>query len=122
MRRLAAAALCTLVLAPAALADTVGGPVYDGKGRLVQTPFAPRPPGPRLTAKQANDAFSASGKVRDWLARYPRKSWVFGTTYDPNGATWKVSVWSGKAGEIATGRVDDASGQVTEAWTGPQVA
>ncbi|HEV3404709.1 MAG TPA: hypothetical protein VG073_10485 [Gaiellaceae bacterium] len=122
MRRLAAAALCTLVLAPAALADTVGGPVYDGKGRLVQTPFAPRPPGPHLTAKQATDAFSAYGKVHDWLVRYPRKSWVWGTTYDPKGAAWKVSVWSGKAGEIATGRVDDASGQVTEAWTGPQVA
>jgi hypothetical protein len=31
-------------------------------------------------------------------------------------------VWSGKAGEIATGKVADASGRVTEAWTGPQVA
>src|SRR5205807_4542673 len=27
-----------------------------------------------------------------------------------------------KAGEIATGRVDDATATVTEAWTGPQVA
>ena len=35
---------------------------------------------------------------------------------------WTVHVWSGKAGEIATGTVDDASGEVTEAWTGPQVA
>jgi hypothetical protein len=35
---------------------------------------------------------------------------------------WTVNVWSGKAGEIATGSVDDASGVVTEAWTGPQVA
>ena len=33
-----------------------------------------------------------------------------------------MNVWSGKAGEIATGKVDDASGAVTEAWTGPQVA
>jgi hypothetical protein len=31
-------------------------------------------------------------------------------------------VFWGPAGEIATGTVDDASGEVTEAWTGPQVA
>jgi hypothetical protein len=33
-----------------------------------------------------------------------------------------VNVFSGRAGEIATGTVDDATGAVTEAWTGPQVA
>ena len=33
-----------------------------------------------------------------------------------------MHVWSGAAGEVATGTVDDASGAVTEAWTGPQVA
>jgi hypothetical protein len=33
-----------------------------------------------------------------------------------------VKVWSGKAGQIALGKVDDATGAVTEAWTGPQVA
>ena len=31
-------------------------------------------------------------------------------------------MWWGEAGEIADGKVDDASGLVTEAWTGPQVA
>jgi hypothetical protein len=31
-------------------------------------------------------------------------------------------VWWGEAGQIAKGIVDDASGAVTEAWTGPQVA
>jgi hypothetical protein len=35
---------------------------------------------------------------------------------------WTVEVWSGRAGEIATGVVDDATGQVVQAWTGPQVA
>jgi hypothetical protein len=35
---------------------------------------------------------------------------------------WTVHVWSGEAGEIATGKVADGSGRVTEAWTGPQVA
>ena len=33
-----------------------------------------------------------------------------------------MQVWSGAAGEIATGSVDDSSGLVTEAWVGPQVA
>ena len=33
-----------------------------------------------------------------------------------------MKIWWGKAGEIAQGKVDDASGVVTEAWTGPQVA
>ena len=31
-------------------------------------------------------------------------------------------MWWSDAGQIATGRVDDGSGEVTEAWTGPQVA
>jgi hypothetical protein len=35
---------------------------------------------------------------------------------------WTVHVWSGRAGEIATGTVVDLTGQVLEAWTGPQVA
>ena len=33
-----------------------------------------------------------------------------------------MHVWSGRAGEIARGKVDDADGEVSEAWTGPQVA
>ena len=36
--------------------------------------------------------------------------------------SWTVSVWSGKAGEIALGKVEDGDGRVSEAWTGPQVA
>ena len=56
--------------------------------------MAPRPPGPHLAASQATDAFFAYGKVHDWLARYPRKSWVWQTTYDPKGAAWKCFVSS----------------------------
>jgi hypothetical protein len=33
-----------------------------------------------------------------------------------------VKIWSGRAGQIALGKVDDATGDVREAWTGPQVA
>jgi hypothetical protein len=122
MRRAAVAALVALVLAPAAAASTPTGPVYDAKGHLVQTPFAPPPAKPILTAPKATRLFSADDKVADWLARYPRRSRVWQTTFDKKSRNWKVQVWSGKAGEIATGRVDDATGTVTEAWTGPQVA
>jgi hypothetical protein len=33
-----------------------------------------------------------------------------------------VKVWSGRAGQIADAVVEDTTGRVTEAWTGPQVA
>jgi len=57
--------------------------------------------------------------VHDWLARYPPKPTTDATFKQ---GTWTVNVWSGKAGEVATGLVDDQTGVVTEAWTGPQVA
>ncbi|HEX6664264.1 MAG TPA: hypothetical protein VF025_11360 [Gaiellaceae bacterium] len=57
-------------------------------------------------------------------------------TYEPDaakcsagaqGGCWTVNVWWKRndkvdAGEIATGKVDDRTSRVTEAWTGPQVA
>ena len=42
--------------------------------------------------------------------------------FDAATRAWTVNVWSGPAGEIATGTVDDLTGKVTSAWTGPQVA
>jgi hypothetical protein len=36
--------------------------------------------------------------------------------------TWVVKAWSGDAGQVARATVEDTSGRVTEAWTGPQVA
>ena len=77
----------------------------------------------QLTEKRVTAIFLGDDKVADWLDRYPTR-----TSYDGrdlrqgHGATGASSVWSGSAGEIATGRVDDATGAVTEAWTGPQVA
>jgi hypothetical protein len=74
---------------------------------------------PRTTREQAIQLFLDYGKVADWLARYPPHPETDATFAQ---GVWTVSVNSGKAGEIATGKVDDASGAVTEAWTGPQVA
>jgi hypothetical protein len=76
----------------------------------------------RLSEEAATRAFLRHGKVADWLDRYPEKSIVKDATFEEKRGAWTVHVWSGDAGEIATGKVSDASGRVTEAWTGPQVA
>ncbi|MGZ8715608.1 MAG: hypothetical protein ACXWYO_00695 [Gaiellaceae bacterium] len=123
-RRLLAGLFCTLALAPAAGAATTTptAPVFDGKGRLVQTPFAPAPASAHLTKQRVLAAFEANSKVAAWLDRYPSKGLVDEETYDSKLSSWTVKIWWGKAGEIAEGRVDDTSGVVLEAWTGPQVA
>jgi hypothetical protein len=73
----------------------------------------------RLTGAQATKIFLADRKVKDWLSRYPKRP---GTDASYTSGEWTVSVYSGAAGEIATGKVDDVTGAVLEAWTGPQVA
>jgi len=121
---LAAAALAAALLAPAAAAATTTptAPVFDGKGRLVQTPLVPPPNAPRLSQREALRRFEAAPKVSAWLARYPGSGRSDDETFDAKTHSWTVKIWWGKAGEIAEGRVDDASGAVLEAWTGPQVA
>ncbi|HZP73743.1 MAG TPA: hypothetical protein VFA97_10230 [Gaiellaceae bacterium] len=63
--------------------------------------------------------FLAVPKVRDWLKRYPPHPQ---TEASFSAGSWTVNVSSGKAGVVATGNVDDITGAVTQAWTGPQVA
>ena len=129
MRRLLAVSVLAVALTVASAAGaatttttTPTAPVFDGKGRIVQTPFAPSPGAAHLSKKRVLAVFEASPKVAAWLARYPDKGLVDEETYDSKLLSWTVKIWSGKAGEIAEGRVDDASGVVLEAWTGPQVA
>jgi hypothetical protein len=123
MRRALVAAVAFLVLTPAAgAATTATTPQYDSRGRIIETPFAPAEQPVRLTQERATQIFLAQPKVRDWLARYPRTGRITDTQYSKTYRNWTVKVWWGKAGEIAMGRVDDQSGIVTEAWTGPQVA
>jgi len=99
-RAFVAAALCALALAPGATAAERA----------------------RLTEDRATAAFLRHGKVADWLDRYPVRGRVKDATFDSKSRSWSVHVWWGEAGEIATGKVDDGSARVTEAWTGPQVA
>jgi hypothetical protein len=105
------------VLAPAAHAAT-----GTGTTRLVPTPFTPKVGSAKLNEKRATAIFLRDDKVADWLDRYPERERVTDATFDKGRRDWKVGVWSGAAGEIAAGRVDDQTGEVTEAWTGPQVA
>ncbi len=105
--------MLALVLVPGARAGTTGS-----NPLTPTTPAVAQAKG-RLPKREVIDRFLAYPKVHDWLQRYPPKP-TTDATYE-NGV-WTVNVWSGPAGEIATGKVDDQTGTVTEAWTGPQVA
>ena len=125
-RPLTFAALLTFVsalaLAGTAVAAQPGspGPLYDENGKLVPEPFQPGEGPPRLGKQAVVRALLRDPKVADWIDRYPHNL-VTDATFDRKARTWTVHVWSGRAGEIATGTVTDR-GAVTEAWTGPQVA
>ena len=83
-----------------------------------QTPVPP----PRLTEDRAVEILLDEAGVRAWVARYPRESLVTEGEYDEEHRDWTVKAWSGDAGQIVLGRVDDLTGLVTDALTGPQVA
>ena len=122
MRPAVVAALAVLALAPAALAAPAPtSAVYDSKGHLVQTEFAPPDTAPKLSKKRASDIAIKYPKVAAWLKHYPRVI-SYDSTYDPKSLAWTVHVYSGKAGEVARVKVDDATANVTEAFTGAQVA
>lgn len=115
-------AVCAVAAVSAPAATTPTAPVFDGQGRLVQTPFAPSATAPHLSKTRVLQIVEANPKIHDWLARYPKTGLVDEETFDSKTSSWTVKIWWGKAGQIVEGRVDDASGAVLEAWTGPQVA
>ena len=81
----------------------------------------PLPP-PRLTEERAVEIMLVENGVHAWVSRYPADSIVTEGTYDETYRDWTVKAWSGAAGQIVFGRVDDLTGLVEVAWTGPQVA
>ena len=118
-----AVALALTVAPPAAAQEP--GQTYDSEGNLVQTPVVPSGDGERsLTETEATALVMAFPKVADWVGRYPAKTVTKDATYDDDERVWNVNVWSSlpDAGQIVKAKVDDGSGEVTEAWTGPQVA
>jgi hypothetical protein len=129
VRRLVAAGVLVLLAsvpaAAAAPAQTVTRTVTTTERQIpfTQTQQAPaQAPRQNQTEAKVVTTLLAVPKVKDWVGRYPKESLVTQGTYDAQYMDWDVKVWSGPAGEIATGRVDDTTGIVTEAWTGPQVA
>jgi len=104
------------VLAAAAIGLILAGPALASGGKSLG------PPDQRLTKAAVTKIFLQEKKVADWLAHYPRTGRQVEASFDKERHVWTMRVWWGPAGEIATGKVDDTSGAVTEAWTGPQVA
>ncbi len=88
---------------------------------LAAIPASHAAPPPVLAEEDAIAALLADPRVADWLERYPPDPRT-DAGFDDDTHRWTVHVYSGEAGEIATGTVDDATGDVVEAWTGPQVA
>jgi Glycosyltransferase family 87 len=76
-------------------------------------------PATRLTSDRATKIFLADHKVADWLKRYPA---TVGTSATYANGIWSVGVFYSPAGEIVSGQVNDQTGQVVQAYTGPQVA
>jgi hypothetical protein len=116
-----AVALALLVAPSAGAADGPAPLVPDGRGRSVEQPFAPAAGGSRLTERIVVTRFLEDTQVAGWLDRYPPHP-PTDATFDPATRRWTVKVWSGKAGEVALGKVEDGDGRVSEVWTGPQVA
>ena len=75
----------------------------------------------RLTEDEAIEISLAHPKVSSWLERYPPDPTTT-ATFRAETRTWLVKAWSGEAGQIAQAVVQDMTGTVGEAWTGPQVA
>ena len=93
-------------------------------GALICAPSATaatEPFRPVTTERAAKAVFLAHPKVAQWMERYPRPTWITIAQFRKGPRLWQVSVFSGKAGETARGKVT-TSGQVVEAWVGPEVA
>jgi hypothetical protein len=107
---LAAAALVLLPVAPARADDLVRPASLDKP-----------PPGYRLTGNQATAIADRSPKVVAVKRSHPG---AFPNVFEKSGQRWQISYYERNKPnkEIAQVYVADATGAITEAWTGPQVA
>jgi hypothetical protein len=74
-----------------------------------------------LSESAAVEIALAHPKVEAWFDRYPPRP-TTDADFRPESRTWLVKAWSGEAGQIAQAVIEDTTGRVSEAWTGPQVA
>jgi hypothetical protein len=121
--RVAVVALCALLLVPAAGAAPKS-PFHSEVPGPATTPHSVKGSKAKLTKQRATSIFLANPKVAQWLRHFPPKTRTTEATYSAKYDSWTIKVWTSidKVGEVATGRVQDSTGAVTEAWTGPQVA
>ena len=119
-RALGALAVCALTLTAtaAAASSPSSSPVASPPSVAAARPSFEAP---RLTRNTATAAFLAAPKVKRWLDRSPANPKT-SADFDSISRQWTVRVWSPRAGEMARGTVEDLTGRVLEAWTGPQVA
>jgi hypothetical protein len=117
----AAAALIALSAAPADASARRTVTVTTSSTPVLVTSSERPPPGYRLTAAEVERIAARSPKIRAELRRHPQ---AIPYEYTRGAGQWQVSWFS--AGrhpvELAQVYVDDASGRVTQAWTGFQVA
>ena len=79
-------------------------------------------PPQRLTRAAATKLVLDHPRIAAWLDRYQGRKLLTVASYRKQRGVWDVKVFAGVAGEVALGTVDDRSGRVLEAWSGPQVA
>jgi hypothetical protein len=116
------AALAVALLSPlSARAATSASTATDPNTPVLVTSQHTPPAGYRLTAAEVKRIAAGNGKIRDEVRRHPRAT---AYEYTKGPGRWQVSWFSAGAHqkELAQAYVDDASGRVTEAWTGFQVA
>ena len=102
-----ALALAFVLVPPAGADDSSAPPTSEGRGRLVDDPFVPTVGGPRLTERIVVTRLLDEPKVARWLDRYPPHPNT-DATFDNASRRWTVRVWSGKAGEVALGKIGRA--------------
>jgi hypothetical protein len=118
---MAPAARIAAALAAVALALAGAGSARADDELVTPPSLRVPPPGYRLTGQRAIAIADRVPKVVAVRRRHPGS---FANVFEKSGARWQVSYYTSgpKPKEIAQVYVDDATGRVTEAWTGFQVA
>jgi hypothetical protein len=106
----------------AALALAAPGTATTTSTKTTRPALAVPPGDPaRLSEDDAIAAALAHPEIAAWLDRYPPDP-TTDARFREESRTWVVKAWSGDAGQVVQAVVEDTSGRVAEAWTGPQVA
>jgi hypothetical protein len=93
-RALLLAAAAALALAGTAHGQAPTAPVYDSRGNLVGTPFAPVPAEPVLSEDEAIQRALAAPKIASWLERYPQETLTNSADFGESGVPTRArSPW-----------------------------